>query len=352
MSVLDDILGERPVYQDRGAGADNATVLRAAGVRPAFFDTSCIMYRLMHAKADTYVKNCGIDTDKIAHHVAADVMADIADACRNFASAPVMAFDSDTSHRRDQLYPGYKRDRDKQKLSANKMTVLGCKKEVIRLLRRVYAPGYRVQGFCVHGYEGDDIIASFVLGLKQVTLMGGPEYDKIVVAVSSDHDLHQIIMEGVKFADVTTGVLCDADDIHKHTKIHPRDLVASKCIGGCKSDKVGNVPSCGDVTVAEFLRIRSFDVTLPKAKAALLSPEGEQILRRNLRLVRLPFEGEPPMPPLRLSNVWPKAGIPDSMAALMDSNGVPRSAWPSFADITLPRAEGAIPVCAYNKKGG
>jgi 5'-3' exonuclease len=308
----------------------------------------------MWAKADDYCKRCGADTGRIAHAVAADVMLDVAEACRNFACAPVMAFDSSRSLRREQLYADYKGNRGTQKKTEKEERVVGCKEEIKRLLRCVYAPGYNVQGYCVHGYESDDVIASFVLGLKQQTdghVDGKPKYDKPVVIVSNDHDLHQVVLEGVKWADVTTGVLCDADDIEKHTKIAIADVVAAKCVGGCKSDNVGNVPGCGEKTVAEFLANRSFNVSVPKARAALNSDAGAEILRRNLRLVRLPYDGEPSMPPLLLSaKAWPKPGVPEDMAALMDSNGVPRSAWPSFADVTLPRAEGAVPVCAYNKK--
>ena len=359
MTALEHILAPRPLYNDGGAGEWNAGVLRAVRARPMFFDVSCIMYRIMYAKADEYVKRCGTDTGRIAHSVAADVMQDIAGACGTFACAPVLAFDSNRSLRREQVYADYKGNRGGQKKSANEEAVLLCKAEVARLLRGVYAPGYRVQGFCVHGYESDDIIASFVLGLKQNKLTpedGGPfcvspEYDKPVVIASSDHDLHQLVGDGVQFADVTTGVMCNAEQIAKHYGIAPCDVVAAKCVGGCKSDNVGNVPGCGEKTVEEFLAKRSFDVTMKRAREALASEEGQSILLRNLRLVRLPYDGTPPMPPLRLSaSVWPKQGVPDDMAAMMDGNGVPRSAWPSFADITLPRAAGAVPVCAYNRK--
>lgn len=351
MSVLEELLAPRPHYADGGAGRHNAAILVASHVRPAFFDVSCLMYRLMYAKVDTYCKDCGYDDERLAHAVASDVISDIADACRNFACAPVLAFDSGMSLRK-RLYTEYKGNRGAQKKTEKQERVLGCKEEVKRLLRRVYAPGYRLQGFCVHGYEGDDIIASFVLGLKQHDSTVEMAYDKPVVIVSSDHDIHQVVADNVMFADVVSGVLCDAEALFNHNKIRCEDVVAAKCVGGCKSDNVGNVPGCGEVTVAEFLDKRSFDVTVPKARAALNSAMGEEILRRNMKLVRLPYEGDPAMPPLRLSSVWPKPGVPEEMAALMDGNGVPRSAWPAFADVTLPRAAGAVPVCEWKRKEG
>ena len=349
MPVLEELFAPRPHYADKGAGRHNADVLAESRVRPAFFDVSCLMYRLMYAKVDTYCKDCGGDDSRMAHAISADVVNDIADACRNFACAPVLAFDSGFSLRR-LLYPEYKGNRGAQKKTERQERVLSCKEEVKRLLRRVYAPGYRLQGFCAHGYEGDDIIASFVLGLKQHDSTVEMAYDKPVVIVSSDHDIHQVVADNVMLADVVSGVLCDAEALCKHNKIRCEDVVAAKCVGGCKSDNVGNVPGCGEKTVAEFLAVRSFEVSVPKARAALNSVAGEEILRRNMKLVRLPYEGAPALPPLRLSAVWPKPGVPEEMAALLDGNGVPRSAWPSFADVTLPRAAGAVPVCEWKRK--
>ena len=352
--LLHELFGRRPRYEDAGAGAHNAGVLAAARVRPAFVDTSCLMYRLMWAKAAYYVKRCGNDTSRIAHSVAADVMLDIAEFCRNFACAPVLAFDSSRSLRREETYPQYKGNRGAQKKTEKEALVLSCKDEIRRLLRCVYGPGYRVQGFCVNGYESDDVIASFVLGLKQPKADVGddtPVYDKHIVIVSNDHDLHQLVGDGVTYADVTSGVLCSAEDLVRHYKLRPEEIVAAKCIGGCKSDNVGGVPGCGDKTVAEVIASRSFDVSVTKARRNLASEDGAVVLRRNLRLIRLPYEGSPMLPQLKLSaKVWPSLGIPDEMAALMDSNGIPRSAWPSFADITLPRASSAVPMCSYNKK--
>ena len=349
--ILSEILAEAPRYNDDGAGRYNAGLLNAARVRPAFFDVSCLIYRLLYAKADDYVRKCGLDTDKISNWAAADVVSDVADACRHCACAPVLCFDSARSFRKEEIYPEYKAGRGAQKKSVNEELVLSCKPNVVRLLKLVYAPGYKMQAYCVHGYESDDIIASFVLGLKQHGLCEEAAFQRQVVIVSSDHDLHQLVFDDVHWADVSTGALCQAEDLFKHNGIHPKDIVAAKCVGGCTSDNIGNVTGCGEVTVKEVLSKRSDDVKVKKARAALQSEEGEKILRRNLKLIRLPYSGAQPMLPLRLSKKWPVAGVPEDMAALMQSHGIPQSSWPSFADITLPQPQGAIPSCGYAKKG-
>lgn len=344
MIWLDKLLNEDPApYDDGGAGAYNADVLRAAMVRPAFFDVSCLAYRLIYAKASEYVKN-GADDARIAHHIAADVMCDVADACRHFACAPVMAFDSKFSLRK-HLFAGYKAGRGGQKKSDDQAHVLSCKDEAIRLLRSVYCPTYGVQAFCVYGYESDDIIASFVLGLKQSGLLSPSAFAGQVVIVSSDHDLHQLLFDGVYWADVTVGVLCTGRDVERHTGIAVRDVVAAKCLGGCKSDAIPGVRWCGDKTLAEILQKRSVEVSVKKARVSLESPEAEQTVERNLRLIRLPFEG---FSPLRLCrSIWPMCGVRDDAAVLLSSVGIPRDRWPSFGDVTRPQSPDAIPMCEW-----
>ena len=346
--VLERLLGEAPVYECGTAGIDNAAVLGKTRVRPAFFDVSGLVYRLSYAKAAEYCRRCGSDDDRIAHAVAADVMSDVAAACRAFCCGPVMCFDSAHSVRK-QTYADYKGGRGESKKTPSQERVLSCKTEITRLLRRVYCPGYRVQGYCCYGFESDDIVASFVLGLKQHGFMQEPAYEKPVVIVSSDHDLHQVVFDNVHWADLALGVLCTADDLFKHTGVRCEDVVVAKCVGGCKSDHVKGVPGCGDVTVAEVLQKRSDDVSVAKARAKLQSAEGEEILNRNELLIRLPYRS-PLMPTMRLTATWPDQGVPDAMQALMDANGVHAADWPAFSDVTLPRPVGAVPVCTWQRK--
>lgn len=333
-----------PLFDDGGAGVHNATILTTAGVRPAFFDVSCLMYRLIYAKADEYAK---FTDEQIPHLLAVDTLRDITDACRNFACAPVLTFDSKYSLRK-QEFDGYKAGRGGQRKTVEQERVLGHKNEGLLLLRTVYCPSYRVQTYLSHGYESDDIIAGFVLGLKQRGFMENAAFDGYVVVVSSDHDLHQLLLDGVYWADVTQGVLCTGNDVERHTGIAVADVVASKVIGGCKSDAVPGIPGCGEKTVEQVLSGRTVDVRLKRARDAMLSDEGARIAERNLRLVRLPYDGYQPQRLCR--DIWPRVGVPDDAGALLDSLGIAWERWPSFGDVTAPRPVGSIPMCAW--KGG
>lgn len=353
-----DIMYGRPRYEDKGAGEHNASVLQNAMVRPIFFDCSCVLYRLMYSKHKKYSKMADGDSKKLIHILCCAFMKDIADACAQFRCAPVLCFDSSISYREQQVYPDYKEGRTKKKKLEDTMKeMLVVKPDVIAELQKFYAPDYNIQTFCVRGYEGDDILASFILGLKQCDLMQQPAFKGHVVVASNDHDIHQLVIEGVHFADVSTGVMATADQIERHTGIHPSFVVASKTIGGCKSDDVPNVPSCGKVTVKEILSSNgnTDKIKLTKARNNLQSEEGLNILRRNLKLVRLPFEGNPPMPPLRLSKkIWPTAGLPDTVVEFlaMEYGRKMVELVPPFPDVSAPLpAASMVPRCKSKRRG-
>lgn len=347
------LLSPRPMYDNMGAGLHNSSVLNKAVVRPAFFDSSCLLYRLVYSKAKDYCKRAGDDDTLLAHLLCVDFLRDVAEACMRFSCAPVLAFDSKVSYRKDKLFPGYKEGRkDKQKKDEFEERALGQIHNAIGLLKRDYCPMYNIQQFCVYGYESDDIIASFVLGLKQLGTNLNPTFEKTVVVVTSDHDLHQLLLDGVYLADVNTGVLASGTQVFKHTGIRPEHLVASKCIGGCKSDKIPNIKWCGDVSVKQVLEGGNSDcVTLAKARASLQADDALDILRRNLALIQLPLEIKPAMPPLKLTyGIWPNMSVPDKAATLFNAFGIERDLWPVFHDITRPRPEGATPMCVRTKK--
>lgn len=345
------LLAPRPMYDDKGAGVYNSQVLQEAKVRPAFFDTACLLYRLMFAKAKTYCDKAGGDDELLIHNVCIDFINDVVDACGSFACAPVLAFDSKRSLRKEQMYPAYKEGRGKQKRSEHETRVLGLRHDITKLAKTKYSAMYNIQSFCVNGYESDDIIASFVLGLKQQKENGKPEYPHQVVVATSDHDLHQLVLEGVFLADVLTGVLSNKEQIHKRTKIHPEHLVASKVIGGCASDAIHGIKGCGKVSVQEILKSGNSEIKQKRGRDNLQSEEGLAILKRNLKLIRLPLETTPKMPPLLLcEKKWPKNIVPDEAVALFESLGIERNNWPCFGDVTRTRPVGAIPMCEYKPK--
>lgn len=348
-NLIHDLLSGQREYDDAGAGAYNAGLLTALHLRPAFFDTSCLLYRLAYAKASTYCEKAGDNDELLIWLVCLDFMRDVADACLHFACAPIMAFDSRVSFRRELLFADYKLGRaSKQKKDESQTRVLALLPRIRRTLKGTFCPAYGIQTFCVHGYESDDIIADFVLGLKQPRKgNNNPAFDRQVVIVTNDHDLYQLLYDGVYVADVNTGILADGKQIAKHTGVAPCHVVAAKTIGGCKSDCVPGVLGCGDKTVAEVLANGNSNVKLKRARAALQSEEGLAILQRNRCLVELPFKCECPMPNLLLSaKVWMYGGVSGALVARCQEFGIAGESIPMFRDTTSSKVSGSMHICS------
>jgi len=251
------------------------------------------------------------------------------------------------------VYPEYKGSRIKarQKKTLEEKRVLSLVPTVVRTMKHTYCTAYRMQYFCVYGYESDDIIAAFVLGLKQCVADNSPVYDKQVVFATSDHDLYQLLLGGVHVADVRTGVMSDAKRITKTTGISPEQLVASKCLAGCNSDDIPGVPGCGKVSMMESIAKGNSDVKRKLTRESLQCFGAQFILRRNFKLIEIPFAGNTPLPPLKLSKkVWPIAGVPDKMIPLYESVGISKEKWPAFGDVSAPRPDSGIEMCQYNKQ--
>lgn len=334
---------------------ENAESMNAAFVRPAFFDVSSVMYRFLYAKADEYCRMAGDSDTLLVCYVCCDIISDISDACSTLGCAPILCFDSVHSFRKEIIFPEYKSGRRSSLKTEQIERVLSLRGNVVTMLRTYFCPAMKLQYFCLWGYESDDIIAWFVRSLKEPRdVLGTCPFKESVVIVSSDHDLHQLIFDDVYLGDVSTGILCSSAMIEKHTGIHPRDVVAAKCVGGCASDAIPGVPGCGEKTVMQFLSSRNFDVKLKKARENLNSFDGERILRRNLKLIRLPLcvpELDLVVPHMRINKrVWPNKGIPDVLAKHLVDIGVREERLPYFGDVRKPKSQSVIPTCEWRKK--
>lgn len=334
---------------------ENSDSLNAAFVRPAFFDVSSVMYRFLYAKGDEYCRLAGDSDTLLVCYVCCDILSDISDACSSLGCSPILCFDSVYSFRKEMIFPAYKEGRRSGTKTPQLERVLSLRGDVVKMLRTFFCPSLKVQYFCVWGFESDDLIAWFVRTLKEPRdVLGTCPFKESVVIVSSDHDLHQLVFDGVFLGDVSTGILCSSRMIENHTGIHPRDVVAAKCVGGCASDAIPGIPGCGEKTVAEFLTKRSFDVTLRKARENLNSISAEDTLNRNLTLIRLPLDVPDlglRLPAMRINkSIWPKKGISDALVSKLVAVGVKEDRIPYFGDVRKPRSQTIIPTCEWRRK--
>lgn len=207
----------------------------------------------------------------------------------------VFLFDSDKSKRREIL-PYYKdtrapaknnsidTPRDYRQLERQKDTLRHMLKEL----------GF-ANVFCEDGYEADDLIAS----LAQTC-----EGERVIV--SSDHDLWQCLRDGeVLQYDFGRCRMHTAKSFRLEWGVTPRQWARVKAIAGCASDGVPGVKGVGEVTAAKYLK----NELGSRCKAATAIAEGKDIIHRNYKLVRLPFDGTP-QPRLRDDDLvwsrWPR----------------------------------------------
>lgn len=184
----------------------------------------------------------------------------------------VWCFDGGNRKRRE-FFPGYKSNR--KPLTDERKRLLDSLKEGLEVFRVERLPelGFR-NLFCQEGYEADDVVASVV-----DVLMG-----KNVVIVSSDNDLYQLLDNTVIMYIPGKGVY-SRESFCKEWGIEPSLWPMVKAIAGCPSDGVDGVRGVGEKTAIRYLsgslKGRLFDRI----------ESSRELIERNLRLVKLPWEG-------------------------------------------------------------
>lgn len=132
--------------------------------------------------------------------------------------------------------------------------------------------------FEVNGFESDDLIAKIVQHYNQEN----------TVIISSDEDLYQLLNENCSIYSITKKQTMTEEVFKRHYGITPKQWIDVKAIGGCHSDNVKGVGG-----VAEKKSIDYLTGKLNKGQTFLHIKNSQDIIDRNIRLVKLPFEGTP-----------------------------------------------------------
>lgn len=190
----------------------------------------------------------------------------------------VFAWDSPVNKRK-QEFSFYKSGREpKDQSDTDKQYDNLCFKQ-FRLLRDNILPYIGFPCYMVEGYEADDIIASIVMNNKTS-----------MIFVTTDADMYQLLPYARMYD-------------YRHKQIYTDEWFKSSCgfsasewwkvkaYAGCTSDTVPGIPGIGEKTAIAYLNGK----LLPKHKKYrdISNGEYDDIIRRNERIVRLPYEGCP-----------------------------------------------------------
>jgi len=194
-------------------------------------------------------------------------------ACKQLGiSNLVFCWDSKRSHRK-RIFPAYK---EKRGASPDRRDAyIQFAKIQYEILPRL---GF-VNSFCQTGFEADDLIAC----ICQDTFSSANQF----TILSDDHDFYQLLDTNVQMFKLRQKKLFTAEDFERKYGILPHEWVNVKILAGCNSDGVPGIPSIGEGRALEF-------IIKGPGKAYLKQDKIEahrEILQRNEKLVRLPFEG-------------------------------------------------------------
>lgn len=182
---------------------------------------------------------------------------------------------------REKHCPEYKaarRQKERERPDDEKEARRGLRREIRRLRDEILPElGYR-NIFYQKGYEADDLIA-------RVCLMLSPPDEMVIV--SSDKDLYQLISKDVSIWNPIKKIAYTLKSFTTEFGLLPIHWSTVKALSGCTSDGVEGIKGIGEKTAVKFLLGQLKETS----KAHQNIANNEEIWRRNLPLVKLPYKG-------------------------------------------------------------
>lgn len=200
----------------------------------------------------------------------------------------IFAWDSKPYHR-SKLFPEYKSKRASEGRAKHERRIVSpwgppphLKEPVFKLLREKVLPKIGFQNILwKKGYEADDIIASIVQTYSRRIPYGS------MIVVSSDKDLYQLLDHCIIFCfkkdEMTRRIFA------QEYPFPPTVWPYFRALTGDPSDSIPGVPMVGPDRAIHFLT-KSMGKT-GKVYERIVSSEGKDVVRRNLKLMTLPWGG-------------------------------------------------------------
>jgi len=184
----------------------------------------------------------------------------------------IFCWDSRLSRRKNEL-PTYKMNRGRAKTEDERKQheVLFSQ---VNLLRRKILPAFGFSNnLTLPGYESDDILAVLSERLRNKAII-----------VSADNDLYQLL----NYSDIhNTKEFYTFKNLEEEHNATPDMWPMIKAIAGCDSDNVAGVDGVGIKTAVKKKKKKIPE----KSKSWYNITNNEELIKKNLRFVRLPFDG-------------------------------------------------------------
>jgi len=183
---------------------------------------------------------------------------------------------------RKDIYPAYKRRRHQEKTPQERQAYTELTWQISELRQR-YLPKIGFTNILYyHGMEADDILASIAESRPR---------DEQVILVTADSDLLQCLRPNVMVYPPQKQKLLTREWFVKHYGFTPRKWAMVKALAGCSGDGVEGIKGIGEKTACRW--VRDGLPVASKGYRAIACDRGHAIMRRNRRLVELPYEGCP-----------------------------------------------------------
>jgi 5'-3' exonuclease len=199
----------------------------------------------------------------------------------------IFAFDTKPYHR-TKLFPDYKSKRASEGRAKHERRISPwgpppqLKGPIFNLIQKKVLPKIGFKNiFSKAGYEADDIIASIVQTYSKHAPYGS------FVVVSSDKDLYQLLDHCVIFCFKKDEMTKDI--FAREYPFPPKVWPYFRALTGDPSDSIPGIRMVGPDKATHFLT-KSLGKT-GKVYERITSPEGKEIVRRNLKLMTLPWGG-------------------------------------------------------------
>lgn len=183
---------------------------------------------------------------------------------------------------RIQAYPEYKADRKarRKEMTDGEREVYWDFRQQVAKLRKEYLPAIGFRNVLTQQFfEADDVIASVCL----CSLKGSQG-----IVVSSDHDMFQLLaLPNVIMWSPKLNKAVTAESFEREWGIRPDRWRHVKAMAGCSSDNIEGIKGIGEKTAAKWQAGK----LKPGTKAFEKILRGNDVYKRNLPLVTLPYEG-------------------------------------------------------------